>query len=51
VLQARSAVAFGASGEYNYVTVTGSTSCDLYHFGGDPVAGTPKACYATPLPN
>jgi hypothetical protein len=38
-------VAFGANGSYRYrTTVTGFT-CNRDFFGGDPIVGTPKACY------
>ncbi|MFC5001192.1 family 78 glycoside hydrolase catalytic domain [Dactylosporangium cerinum] len=37
-------VAFGAAGRYTYRRVTGGTPCTNTVFG-DPVPGTPKACY------
>lgn len=38
-------VAYGANGKFVYRTVTGSFVCDNSTFG-DPLPGTPKACYA-----
>ncbi|UTY57400.1 M12 family metallo-peptidase [Massilia sp. erpn] len=38
-------IAYGANGKFVYRTVTGSFVCDNSTFG-DPLPGTPKACYA-----
>jgi Flp pilus assembly pilin Flp len=38
-------VAFGANGHFNYGTFTDQTGCNNNVFGGDPIEGTPKACY------
>jgi serine protease len=38
-------VAFGARGAFNYATVSGSFSCTVATFGGDPIYGAGKACY------
>ncbi len=37
-------VAFGANGQFNYKTVTGSIGCNNGVFG-DPIQGTYKSCY------
>ena len=42
-------VAFGASGKFNYATVTNGTACTTDVFG-DPIYGTVKACYLVAPP-
>lgn len=41
-------VAFGAVGEFVYLTFTGAVSCTATAFGTDPVYGVAKGCYLTP---
>ncbi|WP_051801129.1 chitinase [Streptomyces sp. NRRL F-525] len=43
------AVAYGASGRFNYATETGSTPCTNAVFG-DPISGTAKSCYGQTAP-
>jgi hypothetical protein len=38
-------VAFGANGSYFYRAALGTFTCNRDFFGGDPIVGTPKACY------
>lgn len=38
-------VAYGASGQFTYKTVTGSIGCNSSVFGGDPIVGVYKGCY------
>jgi len=43
------AVAYGASGRFNYATETASTPCTNAVFG-DPISGTAKSCYGQSAP-
>lgn len=43
------AVAYGASGRFNYATETASTPCANAVFG-DPISGTTKSCYGQSAP-
>ena len=43
-------VRYGANGQYDYMTVTGSIACSNTAFGSDPIPGTVKACYTAPVP-
>ena len=38
-------VAYGASGQFTYKTVTGSIGCNSSVFGGDPIVGVYTGCY------